>query len=332
MRVSVVIPCYNSLRFLPETLDSVLAQTWEDLEVVLVDDGGTDDLAGWLAGRPDPRVRVVRQDNAGVSAARNRGVAESHGELIAFLDSDDVWEPVAVERMVACFDRDPDLGLAYGGYDVVDAEGRRNGRVVLSSWEGDVWERFVTRNPVAMSASMAPRAVLDELGGFVVNRDRFPVDVEDWELWIRIAAHRRVAVVREVLVHHRRHGANSSSDPDSLEAAYRHLLEVVFADVDGERGRLRGPATAHAELVLGWHALHDVRDPRRALAYRRSARRHAPAVRRAPEYWRLGAAAGALRLTGERGWRAVRSLNAAVRRGLGALPLHRLRRETPFSP
>ena len=123
MRVSVVIPCHNSLRYLPETLDSVLAQTFDDFEVVLVDDGGDDDLAGWLSGRPDERVRIVRQDNAGVSAARNRGIAESRGDLVAFIDSDDVWLPETLAELAACYDRDARIGLAYTGYDVIDAEG-----------------------------------------------------------------------------------------------------------------------------------------------------------------------------------------------------------------
>ena len=251
MRASVVIPCYNSLDFLPATVDSVLAQTFGDFELVLVDDGGTDDLAGWAATVDDPRVRVVRQDNAGVSAARNLGIDSARGELVVFLDSDDLWVPDALERLVACFDREPSLGLAYGGWDVIDAAGRPNGRVYVSTWEGDVWEQFVIRNPVPASAVAVPRAVLVDLGGFEVNRDRFPIDVEDWELWVRIAAGHRVAVVSDVLVHHRLHDRNSSSDVASLEAAYRHFLDTVFEGVDDDRLALRSLATARTELVLG---------------------------------------------------------------------------------
>jgi glycosyltransferase involved in cell wall biosynthesis len=145
---SVVIPCHNSLRFLPETVASVLAQTDADLEVVLVDDGGTDDLAGWVGAQRDDRVRLVRQDNAGPSAARNRGIAESTGGLVAFLDSDDVWEPSFLAELVPLFE-DRSVGMAYAGWDVVDENGTPNGRVSVPTWEGDVWDRFVTRNPVA---------------------------------------------------------------------------------------------------------------------------------------------------------------------------------------
>lgn len=324
MRVSVVIPCYNSLRFLPETLDSVLAQDLPaalvgQVEVVLVDDGGSDDLEAWAAARGDDRVRVVRQENGGVSAARNTGIAASRGELVAFCDSDDLWVPTTVADLVGCFDRRPDIGLAYGWYDVVDEVGTPTGRVYRSEWEGEVWERFVTDNVVGASGVMVRRDVLDEVGVFAVNRDRFRIDVEDWELWIRIAASWPVGLVRSVVYHYRRHGENSSSDVESLDAAYRHLLDVVFADVSPERAALRPAATAHTEMTLAWQSLNDRHDPRRALTYLRQAVGHEPDLRRSTEYWRLRLAASALAVTGQAGYGAVRSASQVVRRARSAV-------------
>jgi GT2 family glycosyltransferase len=176
------------------------------------------------------------------------------------------------------------------------------------------------------------REVLDRLGGFRVNRDRFPIDVEDWELWVRIAADHRVAAVPQVLVHHRRHGANSSADPRSLAAAYRHFLDTVFADVAPERLALLPVATARTEVQLAWHCLSDDRDAAAALGYRRSAARHAPELRRSVEYWRLGLAATALRVAGERGFSLVRDANGHLRRALGRVRTGRLGREGSFSP
>ena len=331
MPVSVVIPCYNSMRFLPQTVESVLAQTHADLELVLVDDGGTDDLAGWVAQQADPRIRLIRQENAGPSAARNRGIAESTGDLVAFLDSDDLWEPTFLDELLPRFE-DPEVGLTYSGWDVIDAEGRPNGRVTVSTWEGDVWERFVTRNPVACSGAIVRRSVVDDVGGFAVNRDRFPIDVEDWELWVRIAASHRVAVVSKVLAHHRRHGSNSSSHPESLDAAYAHFLDGVFDGVPPERQALRPLATARTEMVLAWQCLADNRDPDASLGYRRSAARHAPAVRRSSDYWRVGAAALALRLAGDRGFAVVRAVNGRARRVLVRVRGDRVRREGTFTP
>jgi glycosyltransferase involved in cell wall biosynthesis len=313
----VVVPCFNSLRWLPETLASILAQGHPDFEVVLVDDGGSDDLAGWAARLGDPRVRVVRQENAGVSAARNRGVAEARGELVAFCDSDDLWEAFTLERLVGRFDDDPSVGLVYGWHDVIDGDGRPTGRLCAYDWEGDIWERLVTANAVPMSAALVPKAVFTELGGFRVNRDRFPIDVEDWELWIRLADRHRVAVVKEVLMHHRRHDTNStSSSVDSLDAAYRCLLQTAFEGQSPQRLALRPIATARAEMLLGWHSLVDDEDARRALAYRRSAARHHPPLRRSGDYWRLGAAAGTRRLAGPSAYELVRTVARRVRRRL----------------
>jgi len=325
MRVSVVIPCHNSLRYLPETLDSVLDQQLPErvdgpLEVVLVDDGGSDSLTDWAAARGDARVRVLRQENAGVSAARNAGIAAATGDLVAFCDSDDVWLPTTVADLTACFVQDPTIGLAYGWYDVIDADGAPTGRVYRSDWHGDVWERLVTRNVVGASGVMVRREALDDVGVFAVNRDRFRVDVEDWELWIRIAARWQVGVTGSVVYHYRRHDQNSSTDVDSLDAAYRNLLDVVFADVGPERARLRPHATASIEMILAWQSLNDRQDPRRALQYLRSAATHSPELRRTPGYWRLRGAASVLSLTGDQGYRAVRSANTAVRLARARLP------------
>lgn len=325
MRVSVVIPCHNSLRFLPETLDSVLDQSLPpslvgEVEVVLVDDGGSDELTEWAAARGDDRVRVLRQPNGGVAAARNAGIAASVGELIAFCDSDDLWLPTTVADLVACFDRDPRIGLAYGWYAVVDEVGAPTGRVYRSEWEGDVWERFVTDNVVGASGVMVRREALDQVGVFAENRERFRIDVEDWELWIRIAASWPVGVARSVVYRYRRHGENSSTDVESLDAAYRHMLDVVFADVTPERAALRPRATAHCEMILAWQSLNDRHDPRRALTYLRSAAANEPDLRRRPEYWRLRLAASALAVTGEAGYGAVRSASQVARRARAKLP------------
>jgi glycosyltransferase involved in cell wall biosynthesis len=320
--VTVVIPCHNSLRWLPETLGAVLDQTFGDFEVVLVDDGGDDDLAGWAEGRGDARVRVVRQDNAGVAAARNRGVAEARGELVAFCDSDDVWVPHALEALVGRYREaaaEPGgrpVGLVYGWYDVVHADGTPTGRVEAHVAEGEAWGALVVENPVGMSATLVPRAVFEELGGFEVNRDRFPIDVEDWDLWIRIADRHRLAVVRDVLYHYRRHDQNSSTAVESLDAAYRNLLRRTFDGQPPDRLALRPSATARVEMILGWQSLNDDGDAARALAYRRSARRHHPAVMTRPDYWRLGAAARAMSVAGGSGYALARSLAGRARRVL----------------
>lgn len=324
--VSVVIPCHNSLRYLPETLDAVLDQRLPagiDLEVVLVDDGGEDDLAEWAADRGDAEVRVVRQDNTGVSGARNRGIEESSGELVAFCDSDDVWLPNHTADLVACFRRDPGIGLAYGWYDVVDADGVPTGANRRGAATGWAWEELVLENPVGASGVIVARSALDDVGTFAVNRDRFPIDVEDWELWVRIAKSWRIALAPSVVYQYRRHDSNSSTDLESLDAAYDYFLEAVFdaggdALPDAATDDLRAKAEANISMILAWQSLNDRDDPAGSLRYIERAANRWPAVNRTPEYWRLRVAAEALRRTGSVGYRSLRGANAAARRARDA--------------
>ncbi|MEI2638665.1 MAG: glycosyltransferase family A protein [Microthrixaceae bacterium] len=324
MRVSVIIPCFNSLEYLPLTLRSVFDQDFtddlvDDYEIILVDDGGSDDLAGWLADQPYPdtggrRVRVLRQPNGGVSAARNFGVRESSGDLIAFCDSDDLWTPSTAGHLTRCFVDDPSVGLAYGWYDVIDAGGEPSGRVHRSTSQGRVWKEFVLDNPVSASGVMVSRRAIEASGGFSENRDRFPIDVEDWELWIRLAREWPVALVSEVITHHRRHESNSSTDIESLELAYCHLMDVVFADADAEQSALRPQAQARYKMILAWQSLNDRNDPASAKSYLADAVADVPSLRRSPGYWRLRLSTMLLGATGDRGYEAVRGLNNVARR------------------
>jgi len=121
--VSAAITTYNRARYLPEAIQSVLAQTCRDLEVIVLDDGSTDDTEAVVAPYQD-RVRYVRQENQGRSAARNAAVKLSHGELVAFCDSDDRWLPDRLERQIVCIRDRPAIGLVHGQVDLIDPDGR----------------------------------------------------------------------------------------------------------------------------------------------------------------------------------------------------------------
>ena len=139
--LSVVIPVYNGAAFLPACLASLAAQTRHDFEIVLVDDGSTDGSAAIAQAfaRQDgaPPLRLIRQDNSGVSAARNRGIAEARAPLIGFLDSDDTWEPQKVARQLAVMEREPGVVLSYTGFGIIgqswNARCRRAGWWVWAS-------------------------------------------------------------------------------------------------------------------------------------------------------------------------------------------------------
>lgn len=185
-KVSVILPTYNRAALLPEALASVLGQTHGDLELVVVDDGSTDDtrqvVAPFLA---DGRVRYFFQPNQGLAATRNRGVAEASGDLLAFLDSDDAYPPDALERHLAVLVADPGVGMTVGGYDFMDADGQHLGR--RRPWEegGQTdltgWLFHCYTMPGAV---MLRRQWFERAGGFDAGLEV----MEDWDLFMRLAA------------------------------------------------------------------------------------------------------------------------------------------------
>jgi glycosyltransferase involved in cell wall biosynthesis len=221
--VSVIIPAWNRARELRNAIDSALAQTAPPAEIVVVDDGSTDNTPEVLASYGDA-IRVVRQDNLGVAAARNAGIAIARGELLAFLDSDDVWLPRKLELQLARFDAEPELGLVHCGAHFEGAGANVNGLEGAVATEILRLDRDVI---VAHGSSiMVPRNVAVELGGFDA---RMSVS-EDWDFCYRVATRYRIGFVAEVLVRCARHAGGLHRDFARMEQGMRLALEKAFED------------------------------------------------------------------------------------------------------
>jgi glycosyltransferase involved in cell wall biosynthesis len=196
--VSVVIPAYNAAWCVGKAIDSVLAQDWRDFEIVVVNDGSTDDTRAVLAGYGDA-IRVVDQANGGMSHARNAGIRAARGEFIAFLDSDDWWLPGKLGRQVGLLRERPDLGFCSCAARVVDMEGK-----LLNLWECPVWQGpFIVHLfgssadvPGSCSAVLARRQLVQQVGAF----DESLRGAEDPDLWIRLAAVSGYACLPEPMV------------------------------------------------------------------------------------------------------------------------------------
>lgn len=195
--VSVVIPLYNKGPYITRALNSVLAQTFQDFEVIVVDDGSTDDGAEVVSGFRDPRIRLIQQENQGVSAARNRGIEAARAELVAFLDADDEWLPEFLETVLRLRGRFPGAG-AYGTAYLLKLKSTTTRVAPFSAIPQEPWEGLLPSYfkaaalgapPLSASTVAIPRHILKKMGGF--NTDAWWG--EDTDLWGRIALRYPVA-------------------------------------------------------------------------------------------------------------------------------------------
>jgi glycosyltransferase involved in cell wall biosynthesis len=240
--VSVIVPNYNHARFLPQAISSVLGQTLRAIEVIVVDDGSTDDSRMALEAFSD-RIQLVARDNAGVSTARNHGASRARGRYLAFLDADDIWLPEKLERQVERIEADRELGLVHCGMETIDAEGTSSGRVLdgLEGWVSEAMLQF--RRPVILgggSGALIPRPVFEAIGGF----DTRLSTSADWDLYYRIACRWRVGFVAEPLLRYRLHGSNMHGNVGRMEQdmllAYRKAFEEAPPTLRRQRRRCYG--------------------------------------------------------------------------------------------
>ena len=246
--VSVVIPSYNCGRFLADAIDSVLRQSYPAREIIVVDDGSTDDSRQVLE-RYGERVRVVAQRNQGVSAARNTGIEHSRGELVAFLDADDMWHPDKLAKQVPLFGS-PTVGLVYCAVQYVDESGRPLGTNFTGRRGRVLREIALLRGTVVLaggSTAMVRRECFAKAGGF----DREMSTAADWDMWRRIACYWEVDVAREPLMQYRLRPASMHRNIRVFEHDMLHGFAQMFADPAAiEVQPLRRRAYANLFLML----------------------------------------------------------------------------------
>ncbi|MGI9146217.1 MAG: glycosyltransferase family 2 protein [Chloroflexota bacterium] len=265
--VSVIVPSHNYGRFLSQSVGSALAQTYVDLEVIIVDDGSTDDtpaVTERLAS--DCRVRAVRLPHrSGPSAARNAGLASARAPYVAMLDADDWWALDKLAPQLKLLQENSDLGLVHSLATLVSVDGTliypapwqasRFSRAFLSApVTGTALPALLLNNTVATSSVLVRHSLLDAVGGY----DETLAVCEDWDLWLRLAGRTRFGWIGEWSVHVRRHGANTHLDVDGMVRASLRVVadfphKVVPWDDVGPKFQAQATANIYRRAAAAWY-------------------------------------------------------------------------------
>lgn len=245
-RVSVIIPAYNPGRLLHDAVTSVLAQTWQDWECVVVDDGSKEDL-GWLDGI-DSRVSRVRQPNRGLPIARNAGILESQGQYLAFLDADDLWLPTKLHEQLRLMDADSEVAFCHTGFDIIDDNGTHQGVGFARPVESYIG--LLRDSCVCVSTCMVRRSCLHVSGMF----DPLRRACEDYDMWLKLARYYKIAFIPTCQAHYRVHSSNMSGNPSLMASEVTDLLRRHhrFAKASGDKMAAAAAASSIRGARLGW--------------------------------------------------------------------------------
>ena len=263
--VSVIVPVYNRENMVGKTLDSILCQTYPNIEIVAVNDGSSDGSLAVLseyAQRHPGKIVVIDQSNTGQVRARNNGIAASRGEFIAFLDSDDTWEEDKLSLQIPLFTGN--VGLVYSGIYEVDSVGRKTGTVLPESpVRGDIYRYLLVKNRMTGGSVVVTRKVLDKVGWF----DECFRAAENWDLWIRISKEYEVDYVAKPLVNYLKHAGNMSHDIARMEHGSWSILQkhlpVMPDEADLKESYLEAYANYYYGIGVQYFGMYKYREARK---------------------------------------------------------------------
>ncbi|ARN80811.1 glycosyltransferase family 2 protein [Methylocystis bryophila] len=263
-KVSVIIPLYQSERYICETIRTVQAQTFKDFEIVVVDDGSSDRGPALAEGTGEPRLRVVHQENRGLSGARNGGIAHAKGQYLAFLDADDRWTPEKLQRHVEQLDSEPMIGVSFSASALMDDDAKDMGLVQRPIRLAFDAASVFCRNPVGNgSAPVIRRETLDAIAFFDTERGRLCWfdesfrQSEDIECWTRIAAttNWKFGYVDAPLTRYRVNAQGLSANVDVQLETWRRFRRKVAAYAPSLEARAGDLAEAYQLRYLARRAI-----------------------------------------------------------------------------
>ena len=277
MKVSVIIPTYNRADLLPEAIDSVLAQTWKDMEIIVVDDGSNDGT-GEAVRRYGDRVRYFYKENEGPANARNMGIKKARGAYLAFLDSDDVWKPEKLGVQMDFMGEHPEIKLVCTDSSIMGSSECGEGKL-RRDFVGNLFPLLFSKSFIRTSTVLMTKECFGEIGYF--NGEFEPA--EDYDLWLRVAKRYPVAYLCQPLVRYRKHEENISRDKVTLRGNAFRVLERHYDPqlISAEAYHTR-MSDLHLYCGRAYLRLGDVAMARKAFG---RSLRHTPLRIRSIRYW-----------------------------------------------
>ncbi len=242
-RVSVIMPAYNAAKTILGTLASLQQQRFTDFEIIVINDGSTDDTLAVLAAIAEPRLQVYSYANGGLPVARNRGMAWATGEYLAFIDADDQWTPDKLADQVQALDDRPAAGVAYSWTAFIDAGDRYLYAKTPVNFDGDVYAQLLVENFIASGSNILVRRTLAQAVG---DFDPSLKSAEDWDYYLRLAARSAFALVPKYQILYRRSPQSMSTNVAVMEANGLRVIERAFAQAPAALQRWKSHSRAHA--------------------------------------------------------------------------------------
>jgi len=252
-KISVVIPAYNAEKTIRKTIDSVLSQSFEDLEIIVINDGSTDNTIGEIESFSDPRVRLLNFQNGGLSTARNRGIEFSRGQYIAFIDADDLWTPEKLEKQLLAIEKSDRFGASYSWtYHMYDGKEKKLDKADKVYFSGEIYEDLLNYNFLGSGSNpLVRKSAIDDVGMF---DPRLKV-AEDWDFYLRLALRWEFALVQEYQIIYRKSNSTMSSNSAIFEEKMLQAIEIIYENVPDSIQIKKSDSLAYLYLYLAEKSL-----------------------------------------------------------------------------